>query len=291
MNPAIIFSIVGVAISAVGIVLSRTVTRRVRVRVHRASFVGSPGPESYFINVTNMSLNREVEITHVWFECSPEVHVLRRERPLPKRLKVDEAWETWIGVSELPVGLGDDAYKLARVRLSTGKVFRSKRNDQVPIIGRVPGGDAPQAPIGPIHDTKTLPSSITAGRAIEMLRAQIAEPVEGFPHNDPGVYEWKMITHRILTEAFGPHNRNANHFIATVTCSGLSDEEYQARHVEWVREKKGMLRAFIKELQMFHQPSQSSSEAIPITIPVPEQTSKPSTTNTWQSRSRTRSRN
>lgn len=66
------------------------------------------GPPCYFINVTNMSLTREVEVTHVWFDCSPEVDVFRSERPLPKRLKVDETWETWVLASDLPSGLTDD---------------------------------------------------------------------------------------------------------------------------------------------------------------------------------------
>lgn len=158
MNLALIVSIAGLVVAAIGLFLSRIVTRKVRVRVHRAAFVkDSPHgmtlqpqtPECYFVNVTNISLNREVEITHVWFACSPEAHVIRSERPLPKRLKVDETWETWIPASELPEDLKEDqVYELARVRISNEKVFGSKRNEKVPNVGQVPGGDAPQSPIG-----------------------------------------------------------------------------------------------------------------------------------------------
>ena len=80
MNPGLVISFVGLAISIAAFVLSRIVLRRVRVRVHRAFFDG--GQECYFVNVTNVSLNREVEVTHVWFDLSPRVHAIRpSERP------------------------------------------------------------------------------------------------------------------------------------------------------------------------------------------------------------------
>jgi hypothetical protein len=277
MNLTVMLSIAGLLLTLAGLILSRTITRRVRVTVHRADFVDvsacattktvlqlTVAPECYFVNVTNISLNREVEVTHVWFECSPKVYLVRTERPLPKRLKVDETWETWILTKELPASLTDeDAYTLARVRLSSGKVFRSKRNDPVPNIGWVPGGNPPQAPTGTLSAIKPLskapnPSLLSASRAIDLLQKQIAERVEDLSHNDPGVYEWETITHRILTEAFGEHHRNANHFISSLTYSGLSEKEYQQRHVEWVLEKKGMLRTFVRELEMFPQPSAPS---------------------------------
>lgn len=278
MNLTVMLSIAGLLLTLAGLILSRTITRRVRVTVHRADFVDvsahattktalqlTAAPECYFVNVTNISLNREVEVTHVWFECSPKVYLVRTERPLPKRLKVDETWETWILTTELPASLTDeDAYTLARVRLSSGKVFRSKRNDPVPNLGWVPGGNPPQAPTGTLSAIKPLsnapnPRLLSASRAIDLLQKEIAERVEDLSHNDPGVYEWETITHRILTEAFGEHHRNANHFISSLTYSGLSEKEYQQRHVEWVREKKGMLRTFIRELEMFHQPNATPS--------------------------------
>ena len=131
------------------------------VTVHRAFFADQsvPAPEYYFINVTNMSLTRAVEVTHIWFECSPKV--VRNERPLPKRLKVDEQWSTWVEITDLGSLAGDDkVYKLARVQLSTGKVFRSKENKGVPSFGNVPGGDPPPAPTG--FHPPTQPEIISA---------------------------------------------------------------------------------------------------------------------------------
>src|SRR6059036_1335492 len=74
--------------------------RRVRVRVHRALFVGGNVPH-YFVKVTNRSSKHDVEITHVWFEGNPRVDVLLPERPLPPRLKPDEQWECWCPAASL----------------------------------------------------------------------------------------------------------------------------------------------------------------------------------------------
>ena len=119
--------------------------RRLFLRVHRAFFVGSRR-ECYFLNATNMSHDREIEITHVWFDCQPPVHVLQADRPLPTRLRPDESWETWIAVDELPVGQRESAYILARARMSTGKVVKSVRNPSVPPFGAVPGGPIRNVP-------------------------------------------------------------------------------------------------------------------------------------------------
>ncbi len=69
--------------------------RNVRVLVHSAFFRGKTIPY-YFVNVTNLSRDREIEVTHAWFDVEPPLHVLRAERPLPVRLRCDESWETWI---------------------------------------------------------------------------------------------------------------------------------------------------------------------------------------------------
>jgi hypothetical protein len=71
--------------------------RRIRFRVHRAAFISS-GREALFFNLTNLSKAREIEITHVSIASSPPVAALQAERPLPKRLKPDESWETWVYV-------------------------------------------------------------------------------------------------------------------------------------------------------------------------------------------------
>jgi hypothetical protein len=113
--------------------------RRIRLTVHRAFFVAN-GDECFFVNVTNLSKDRDVEITHVWFEGTPQVSALQLDRKLPKRLKPDETWETWIDVHRIGSELQETAYTLARVRLSNGTVIKSTKNTNVPHLGIVPGG-------------------------------------------------------------------------------------------------------------------------------------------------------
>jgi hypothetical protein len=113
--------------------------RRVRFTAHRAAFVGSQRP-AYFLNVVNLSESREIEITHVWFASEPPISALNQERPLPKRLKPDEAWETWVYADALPSSAHAAALRLARLRLSTGRVIKSSPNASVPPEGYVPGG-------------------------------------------------------------------------------------------------------------------------------------------------------
>ena len=110
----------------------------VRVLCHHAVLLPN-GPECYFINVTNLSLQREAEITHVWMQCGDEIPVLNPSRPLPRRLKPEESWETWIHLERLPASFRDDAFEYARVRLSNGRIVKSKKNENVPSAGYVPG--------------------------------------------------------------------------------------------------------------------------------------------------------
>lgn len=110
--------------------------RRVHVRVHRAFFVGS-NIQRYFVNVTNVSAKREVVVTHLWFS-DPEFHVINPERPLPKRLALDEPWETWASVRQV----GEGGETRARVRLSNGKVVKSRKGSPPP-FGSVPGDSKP----------------------------------------------------------------------------------------------------------------------------------------------------
>jgi hypothetical protein len=113
--------------------------RQTRLTVHKAFFVAT-GREYFFVNITNLSRNREIEITHIWFDCVPQIPVLNPNRMLPKRLKADETWETWIEVDKVPSQLHESTYTLARARLSTGKILKSIRNANVPESGTVPGG-------------------------------------------------------------------------------------------------------------------------------------------------------
>lgn len=113
--------------------------RKLRVLVHRGTFEAG-GPEHYFVNVTNLSADREVEVTHVWFQTDPVINVMQPDRPLPKRLKPDETWETWVCVDEFPIKDEERTFKLARVRMSTNAIVKSKKNRGVPSKGFVPGG-------------------------------------------------------------------------------------------------------------------------------------------------------
>ena len=113
--------------------------RRLRLTVHLACFQGSDLPYC-FINATNLSRNRDVEITHVWIDCEPKIHVINPSRPLPKRLKPDETWATWIELSRIPTISQENPYTLARAKLSSGSVVKSTKNENVPEEGTVPGG-------------------------------------------------------------------------------------------------------------------------------------------------------
>ena len=53
-------------------------------------------------------------------------------------------------------------YKLARVRLSIGVVFFSKRSRQVPSVGHVPGGESPQTLTGMQFQQPSQPEIISA---------------------------------------------------------------------------------------------------------------------------------
>jgi hypothetical protein len=91
----------------------------------------------YFIKITNLSHNREIEITHVWFEVDPPVHLLLPERPLPARLRPDETWEGWVNAAAL--AKVPNVESLGRVRLANGKTVKSRRNKDVPPFGFVAG--------------------------------------------------------------------------------------------------------------------------------------------------------
>jgi len=112
--------------------------QQLRLTVHTATV--PPDSRLYcFVNATNFS-DRDIVVTHVWFDCRPQVHILQQARPLPVRLKPCEPWEIWIELAELPTEVQDDPYRLARARLSTGLVVESARNKDVPVEGFIPGG-------------------------------------------------------------------------------------------------------------------------------------------------------
>jgi len=120
--------------------------RRVRLTVHRAfpvtgfTPVGEPitsGQEHFYVNVTNTSKQRDIVVTHLWFAAGPERHIF--DPDLPKRLPYDAPWETAVPVKDVPAS-PEDALWLARARLSTGQVVKSRPNVGVPDFGIVPRG-------------------------------------------------------------------------------------------------------------------------------------------------------
>lgn len=123
------------------------VATHVRVRAHRAVFVAGPrsGLAACFVKVTNTSLNRDVELTHVWFETADggQVAALEAERPLPVRLKPQQVWETWVPLERFGVAPPSDVDDRARVRLSDGRIVKGRADPAVPQAGFVAGGRPP----------------------------------------------------------------------------------------------------------------------------------------------------
>lgn len=115
--------------------------RRISATMHKASFEGTePLVKAYFFTITNLS-KCEIEVTHVWMECRGEdIDADQPERPLPKRLKPDESWGTWIEFNKLPEWIHADPTHHGRVRLSTGKIIKTKQAKKIPSRGSVPGG-------------------------------------------------------------------------------------------------------------------------------------------------------
>jgi hypothetical protein len=112
-------------------------TRSVRLRVHRAFFLNNP-VQHYFINIVNTTDATEVEVTHVWYEGSRRVDIIQPQRLLPRLLRPNQSWETWVRVMDIPDD--PDPFRNFRVRLSTDEVFESEERQGVLGQGFVPGG-------------------------------------------------------------------------------------------------------------------------------------------------------
>jgi hypothetical protein len=112
---------------------------KVRFTSHQARFVA--GRElHYFLNATNLGKD-PIEFTHLWYEDGTHhIPVRCNSRPLPKRLAVNEVWSSWISVNSLPELARNDAYGLFRLRLSSGEILTSIKDDNIPPYGSVAGG-------------------------------------------------------------------------------------------------------------------------------------------------------
>ena len=111
--------------------------RKVSVLAHRAYL--SMGPECYFMKVLNLSQDRDIEIADIWYETNSRTYNLNSDRPLTARLRPDETFETWVPVADLPEPDASNVEQLGRVRLSSGKVIKSRLNKHVPPIDCIGG--------------------------------------------------------------------------------------------------------------------------------------------------------
>jgi hypothetical protein len=144
-----------------------------RLTAHLAAFVGT-SRYAIFIKATNLSPTYEAEITHVWLECEGRLHVMNDKRPLPKRLKPFEVWETWIEALELPpVLVTERVYELARVRLSTGEIISSVHDREVPMKGYVAGSTSPLA------NEETVDQQATTRREAPPANPEVAQDAGG----------------------------------------------------------------------------------------------------------------
>ena len=121
---------------------------KIRLTVHQAQFRANPRLY-YFVNVANR-VDHRIEITHVHYR-DPMISLLVRpeSRPLPTGpLAPAQAWATWIGADRIPEEFRDDAYGMFEVRLSTGELYRSSKEDTMLPEGPVPGGPVELGPGG-----------------------------------------------------------------------------------------------------------------------------------------------
>jgi hypothetical protein len=126
----------GALASAIANQVTQEVVRlEARALVHREIFLPQ-SPEYYFVKVVNLSQS-EIQITHLWFDTDPVMHILNDARPLPTRLHPSETFETWAPVAALPDV--PNIEQLGRVLLSSGQIIKSQPNVDVPPVGYVAG--------------------------------------------------------------------------------------------------------------------------------------------------------
>ena len=108
--------------------------RRPIVLVHKATLLG-PNELCYFIKIINRSDKKDFTITHVWIEDrNKNVSIINENAPLPKKINPSDIYETWVNISKI-VEKEELVYKKVRVRLSYGKILKSKFNKGAKIPG------------------------------------------------------------------------------------------------------------------------------------------------------------
>jgi hypothetical protein len=94
----------------------------------------------YFMKVANLSADRDIEVTHAWFEGT-ERNSLLTWRPLSVRLAPDKTWEGWLNAATLAhVPNVEFAGRVSVTGIK--KPIKSRPNKYVPPFGPVadPGG-------------------------------------------------------------------------------------------------------------------------------------------------------
>ena len=104
-------------------------------------------------------------------------------------------------------------------------------------------------------------------QATSLLKARLEIAVEDLRYDDPKVDAWERVTKKIVERTFGERSQNANHFAVTLSYARQSEDEKQAWHVQHIKEKKDLLRAFIEELEIIppfhpHNPDYQSSNGL-----------------------------
>lgn len=112
----------------------------------------------------------------------------------------------------------------------------------------------PEAGPTPMRKAQAEQKLLLPEQAIPLLHFQLEEPVEDLRYDDPGVDGWERVTLTIVERTFGKHSRNANHFACSVINPHATEEEAQDAHVRYIASKKGMIRSFIKELEIIPPP-------------------------------------
>ncbi|MCD4694073.1 hypothetical protein K8R62_01815 [bacterium] len=104
--------------------------------MHEAFFLDDPQKIShYFVKIKNLSKTDIVSVTHVWIiDDNTEKHIIN-EISLPKKLDPSEIYE--FSLKKDSTIDHKNIYNDIRVKLSTDKIYESKKNHKVPPFGHV----------------------------------------------------------------------------------------------------------------------------------------------------------
>lgn len=112
---------------------------KIRVLVHEAYFRNRNDHKPYyFIKVANLSTKYKATISHVWvIDGNKNLNLINNERILPYKLEPSDEWETWVEKNK--VINQSKIFKNVRVKLTNGKIVKSKHHKNVPEEGHVAG--------------------------------------------------------------------------------------------------------------------------------------------------------